>query len=156
MPANPDAASYALRFGPYAPPEISIGDEIQCEVRGLVEVADWSDRGAIMWPRCATSRRRALIVAGDLARAVALETELAVAKLWGVTPHTVMKWKRAVSAPARTPGTEVVSSQKARESMTGREALPQVKAALLRAAKRPKSRAWREALAERNRARGTK
>jgi hypothetical protein len=153
MPSNPDSRSYLIRFGPYLPPQVSVGDMIQCEIRGLVEVVDWSDRGEMMWPRTRTTRRRALIVTGDLVRAMQNETELAVAELWSVSAQTVMKWKTALKIPARTPGTEAVLSEKSRESMTGRTALPQTKAGLLRAAKRPKSKRWRIMLGARTKLR---
>jgi hypothetical protein len=153
VPANPDARSYLIRFGPYRPPKVRIGEQTQCEIRGLVEVADWSDRGDIMWPRARTTTKRGLIVAGDLVRALRQETELAVSKLWGVAPRTVMKWKDALAIPFRTPGTEAVSAERSRESMLGRRALPQTKAALLRAAQRPKSKRWRRKMSARQKLR---
>ena len=148
MPMNPDAESYKLRFGPYHPPRVQVGDEIQCEVRGLVTVADWSDRGEIMWPRCKTTGKRAMVLMGDLVTACRSETQIAVARHWNVSLLTVQKWKRAIGAPARTLVTEAVSSLKSHLQRSGNPVPPQTRAALLRAAKKPKSEDWKRQAAE--------
>lgn len=142
MPINPDDESRVLRFGPYHSPRVKVGETIQCEMRGLVVVHDWSDRGAIMWPRCKSGKKSALILCGDLVNALQHESALAVAAYWSVSLTRITVWKRCINAPARTDGTAALLSSKARKQMTGKPALPQTKSALLQAAKRPRTREW--------------
>src|SRR5271157_577346 len=97
-----------LLFGPYAAPRISAGREIQCEIRGLVTVEDWRDCGPIMWPRCRAGTRYAMILAGDLVRAVKTESEADVAELWGMSVWTVGRWRRALGVGRMTLGTETL------------------------------------------------
>lgn len=104
----------ATKAAAYSPPRVQIGEEIQCEIRGLVTVVDWSDRPGIMWPRCGPPRgtrgRRGLIVSGDLTRALRTETQQAVMDIWGVSQITVSRWKVAIGAPHTTDGTRAAHS----------------------------------------------
>ncbi len=104
-----------LRFGPYSPPRISPGEEIQCEMRGLIIMHSWSDRGEIMWPlgiRGGISPGRpAMVLTGDLVRAVRREAAAAVAKHWGTTWRTVRVWRRALGVDRMTEGSTEVARE---------------------------------------------
>jgi hypothetical protein len=103
-----------LRYGPYNTPWLEIGTEVMCELRGLVQIADYSE-GRIPWPR---ARKRAntgklcrkgrtlgpLILAWDLVRAVRLESSRAVAYWWGVSRLRVTQWRKCLGTPKWNPG----------------------------------------------------
>jgi hypothetical protein len=59
----------------------------------------------IQWPATRRGRRAAVIVCGDLVRAVRVESAIAVAFHWGVSMKTVGHWRRALGAPRTTNGT---------------------------------------------------
>ena len=61
--------------------------------------------GPIPWPVGKRGRGKALVLYGDLARAVRRESGVAVAHAWGVTAQTVTKWRRALGVPRATEGT---------------------------------------------------
>lgn len=150
MPANPNKRSYLLIGGPYHPPRVSVGDEIQCEIRGKTVVVSWSDRGKIMWPRCKSSGSKpALALTGDLVRACQTESEMAVAAHWSVSLLTVQKWRRALGV-GQTAGTAALVSERQSELRSGTPVPQATRDALLRAAKRPKSADWVEQLRQRN------
>ena len=72
----------ALR-GSYTPPGVRVGEELQCEIRGLSVVRDWHD-APIMWPLTwEPHKRRTLIVTGDLVKAMREETLAACAQTGG-------------------------------------------------------------------------
>jgi hypothetical protein len=98
-----DADRFRL-LGKYRTPRVQIGRFVRCEIRGEVEVAGFTD-GPIPWPLGKTTRRHAIIVYGDLARAVRRESEQAVAHWWGVKPQTVWTWRKALGVGATTTGT---------------------------------------------------
>ena len=77
-----DADRFRL-LGKYRTPRVRIGRFVRCLIRGEVEVVGFTD-GAIPWPLGKTARRPAMIVYGDLARAVRRESEQAVAHWWGI------------------------------------------------------------------------
>lgn len=97
-----------IRYGPYNPPRVDVGDEIQCEMRGLIRVHSWSDRGPIMWPlgirNGASPGRPAMVLTGDLVRAVRKEAAIAIAHHWGTTWRTVRVWRRALGVDRMTEG----------------------------------------------------
>ena len=86
-----------LRFecGPYFPPQVEIGDEIECALYATVRVVGWS-QGPLPWPQCHISGPRSLILFGDLERAVRVESARAVSIAWGVSEFSVHKWRRAL------------------------------------------------------------
>lgn len=93
-----------LLFGPYHPPACRIGDWINDEVLGLVEVSGWTD-GPMPWPKRKRPGLPTIIFTDDLVRAIRSESARAVAGAWGFTPSTVTNWRRALDAERFTPGT---------------------------------------------------
>src|SRR5450759_815599 len=101
-----------LRFGPYAPPALKVGDQIICEIRGFTPVVGFSG-GRIPWPWTHRLnarwpyRRRVqgpLILCGDLVRAVRMESNRAVSYWWGVSDGIVTQWRLSlihISEPTR-------------------------------------------------------
>ena len=99
----PDACK--LLHGPYRPPpHLLPGDEIFCELRGFVIVADYSD-APIPWPRARKAGMRnirkgngratgPLILCGDLVRAVRCESGLALQYWWGISETRTTRWRR--------------------------------------------------------------
>jgi len=167
-----DAERYRLHHGPYSAPACRRGDTLECEVRGeAVKVGGLTD-APIPWPRVLKTGRIALIVCGDLARAVRVESRQAVAHHWGVTPETVWKWRKALGVEEYNEGTralhrghypekitpesfekmaETHRTPEARERMAeikrGTPAHPNTAKGLRRAAKRKKPAAHRRAIA---------
>lgn len=166
-----------LLYGPYAPPEIKPGSCLIDECHGSVEVGGYTD-AAQPWPYRAKVGGKApsLILCGDLVRAVRMESSLAVSYWWGVSIEMVRQWRRALGVGRMTPGTETAyktlmpgkmpdevvaagraklsdletrakmsKSQRARQPETFETSV----AGLLRAAKRLKSDAWKQAASER-------
>jgi hypothetical protein len=74
-----DADRLRLLHGPYLPPRCRVGGWLTCAVRGRVRVVSFSD-APIPWPQILGKRGRPFLnLCGDLARAVRLEAEVAVA-----------------------------------------------------------------------------
>lgn len=167
-----------LLFGPYAPPPVRVGQKVACEARdrevicgGLVDVPIGP------WPRMRKTGRPALIVTGSLVKALKQESELAIAYWWGVSVTTVWAWRKAVGAEIHTPGTRKLLSgnadiwrasdycealmqhnakafaAKQSADRKGIPALPQTRAALLKAAKKRKTKAHRAAIGAANKGR---
>lgn len=169
--------SYALRFGPYRPPVTHRGKMLFCEIRGTVTVGGYSD-GPIPWPRVKKGGNPCLIVCGDLIRAVKHEALLAVAHHWGVSQTTVWKWRTALEVERWNAGSTTLMREwersreddrlerararsktpealaKASASLKGRVHSPATIEAVRRAAKRPRSEAWKARIAETWRQRG--
>jgi len=100
-------------LGTYATPAFRLGEEVQCQARGIVIIAGLHD-GPIPWPLgkiSRKSRQRFLILYADLARAVRTESEQAVMRWWGVGQDTVRKWRRALGVGATTEGTSRLRSE---------------------------------------------
>lgn len=99
-----------LLFGPYQPPKLKVGERALCLYRDAeVVIYDWS-MAPIPWPLCyhAGSRGfgKGLLVDEELARAVRLESGLAVCHWWGISRATVRKWRKIVGADRKNnPGT---------------------------------------------------
>lgn len=167
----------ALLHGPYQSPRVKRGDWLEDGMHGLVPVGGYSD-GLIAWPRRRKTGKASLILCDDLVRAVQVESEIAVAHWWGVSIGTVYAWRKTLGVGRITEGTDrlyrdykpvkipddmaavgrVHAAQpeaKARMAATkrGKPATAGTRAALLAAAKRPKSDAWKRQLSDRNRAR---
>lgn len=97
---------FKLRFGPYEPPRTAPGEVIKCFRFGRVRVGKIS-HGRMPWPVIAKST--ALILCGDLVRAIRQEAAQAVAFHWGVTSSTVRKWRRLLGVGRFTEGTRALN-----------------------------------------------
>jgi hypothetical protein len=71
--------------------------------QGWVEVRRISD-ARISWPQTIVGRNRALIVCGDLVKAIQIESNQAVAYWWGGTPQTVSSWRKALGVDRANEG----------------------------------------------------
>ena len=157
--------SRRLIYGPYAAPRCHVGDILACEARGRdVKVRRLTD-ARIPWPDRYKTGVPSLILCGDLIAAVRTESATAVAHHWGVSTQTVWIWRTALTVEKWTPGTMrlvryyIKQGQKASRSAEsrakhsattrGRPALPQFRAASLKAAQRPKSEAWKRQMSAR-------
>jgi hypothetical protein len=120
MPAIPPekaAVDDADRFrllGKYRTPRVRVGRFVRCLVRGEIQVVGFTD-APIPWPRGKTTRRPALIVYGDLAKAIRRESAQAVAHWWGVQPLQVWVWRKALGVRATTAGTSRLRSEYTKE-----------------------------------------
>jgi hypothetical protein len=89
----------------YKAPLFRYGQVVECARFGEVRIDGISD-GPIPWP---VTRRAggkpSLILYGDLSRAVRLESNLTVQRLFGVKHHTVWVWRRALGVPQNNAGT---------------------------------------------------
>ena len=92
--------------GPYFPPHVSVGDEIECARFGPVRVIGWS-RAPLPWPQCRGQRRgrASMILCADLVRAIELESATAVALAWGVSSFSVSKWRKILEVESINAGT---------------------------------------------------
>lgn len=156
MPDTPQ-----LLGAPYEPPRCRIGDWLDDEIDGRLEVGGWTE-AAISWPRRKKSGRASLILTAELARAVRTESVQAICHYWGVRPTKVWMWRQALDV-ATTEGSQRIARRgvpadaaargraraaqadaRARmaESKRGQPAHPKTRAALKRAAKRPKPAGW--------------
>lgn len=162
-------------LGDYSPPEIERGDWLFCLLRGKVQVGGYTD-APIPWPRLFKGGKPVHILCGDLVEAIRTESAQAVAYWWGVHPHTVTKWRRALAVERNTPGSRKLHQKLFDKRIPdeakkrGLEALhtPKVKAkaasqkkkqpvsqnslkALEKSRHKPKSNAWKAKHAERMR-----
>jgi hypothetical protein len=100
-----------LLYGPYTPPALRVGDRAMCLYRDAeVVIYDWSIAG-ISWPLCYHAGTRGagkgLLVDEELARAIRLESAVAVGHWWRVCGATVLKWRRVLGVGRRNnPGTQ--------------------------------------------------
>lgn len=158
-------AAAELIGGPYRPPACAVGDWLDDEIDGRLQVGGWTN-APIAWPRRKKTGTHSPILCGDLARAVRVEASEAVQHWWGVGPVTVAKWRRALGVPQANVGTQRLRKQRhpgipaeaaargrakaatpeARAKMAkakrGKPAHPQTRAALLKAASQPKPPGW--------------
>jgi hypothetical protein len=172
-----DSERLKLLYGPYVPPKCRLGDKLLCEYRDREVTVGGITDGRIPWPYARGPGRQGPILCGSLILAVRSESEIAVAYHWGVCTTTVKKWRRALEVPAVTNGTrslfigygferlvtpenkakskEAMGSEevraKIRASCIGRKLPPKTAAALLEAAKRPKSEEWKRGQSARSR-----
>ena len=167
-----ESSRLRLLHGPYMAPKVRPGDAL-----AGYEVGGFTD-APIPWPYRKRPGTRSLILTGDLERAVLCESEIAIAHHWGVSVPTVWRWRRELGIGRINEGTErlyrdyhgeklpdevaeigrqralapeVIERQRAQK--IGKPAHPATREALLRGARKPKSEAWKAALAERNRRR---
>src|SRR5436853_3546745 len=96
-----DTDRLKLLYGPYRPPRCRLGKKLFCEIRGWVEVRRISD-ARIPWPQTIAGRNKALILCGDLVKAIRRESGIAVAHWWGVSDQTVLVWRKTLGVPANT------------------------------------------------------
>ena len=94
---------YQLRHGPYHAPALRRGDRATCLVRdGDVIITGWSE-SRIPWPRCRRPGTHGggsgLLVDDELARAIRLESSLAIQYWWGVDVTVVWRWRKALGVP---------------------------------------------------------
>jgi hypothetical protein len=172
-----DSERFKLLYGPYLPPKCRIGDKLLCEYRDREVTVRGVTGGRIQWPCARGPGPQGPIVCGSLIQAVRTESEIAVAYHWGVSTTTVKKWRRALEVAAVNNGTmslyvaygyerlatpenkaktkEAAARPEVREkhrtSHVGRPAHPKTAAALLEAASRPKTEAWKRGLSARSR-----
>jgi hypothetical protein len=86
MPSSLDP--YQLLHGPYTPQPLRRGGKATCLFRDCdVVITGWSDR-RIPWPMCRrpgqTGGKPGLLLDEELARAVRLESSLAIRLWWGI------------------------------------------------------------------------
>lgn len=150
--------------GPYVAPRCRPGDWLDDEIDGRLEVGGWTD-APIPWPRRKKTGRAALILTGELARAVRTESVSAIRHHWGVGATKVWMWRQALGVGQTTPGTRklkqertgvppeaaargreraasVESRAKMAETKRGKPMHPTTAAALRAAAKAPKPVGW--------------
>jgi hypothetical protein len=88
----------------YRTPSFRYGQRVECLARGEVTIVGLTD-APVPWPIGKTVRARSLVLYRDLARAVRREANRDVARLFGVTPQTVTKWRKALGVSANNRGT---------------------------------------------------
>ncbi len=93
-----------LHFGPYRTPLLRRGARVMCAVRGELIIEGLTD-GRIPWPIGKRLRLRAIVLFGDLERAVLKESAQAIKYWWGVGSATVAKWRRVLRVPVGNEGT---------------------------------------------------
>jgi hypothetical protein len=100
----PAAIRYKLHFGPYRTPRFKLGAIIKDEIRGEVTVVGLTD-ARIPWPIVKYGRFRSYAVFGGLAKAVRLESNVALRYWFGVSKSWVWACRRAFGVPAMNEGT---------------------------------------------------
>jgi hypothetical protein len=162
------ADKFKLLRGPYFSPRVRVGRKLFCEIYGTVTVCGFSDSD-FPWPKGRYDGKGApsLILYGDLVKAVRLESEIAVAHYWGVSVASVRKWRRALGVPPINEGSHKLLNRitmartdsrlerarqnskspaalaKASAKLKGRIVPQHVRAAVRKAAQRPRSEAWK-------------
>jgi hypothetical protein len=104
QPPINDADRVKLLFGPYRAPRCRVGQRVRCEVRGEVTIVGLSD-APIPWPLCRCGKWRVPVVYRGLARAVRRESELAVARWWGIAVWSAWQWRKALGVGPTTEDT---------------------------------------------------
>jgi hypothetical protein len=171
-----DTERFKLLYGPYRAPKCRVAEKLYCAHRDAeVTVRGMSD-ARIPWPSVRRKGNHSLILCGDLIRAVERESEMAVAYHWGVRAKTIWKYRVSLGVPRVTNGTRRLCIEYMDEKLTpearakGRQAMgspevraklsasrvgrlphPRMMAAAREAARRPKSKRFKELLSERSR-----
>ncbi len=99
-------------LGRYKPPRYRYGQTVRCEVRGELVIVG-THEAPIPWPVGKRGQVRAIVVYGDLARAVRRESVAAVAHHWRVNRQTAWKWRKALGVPEFTEGTRRLHAEQA-------------------------------------------
>lgn len=159
-----DQERLRLVHGPYYPPRTRRGAFLFCEWRGTVRVGGYTT-APIPWPYALRSGTRSPVVCGDLARAVRVESEQAVAYHWNISVTTVNKWRQALGVEMWNAGSsrllrravDLARTPEAREKISkaaaGRRLSPEHKQKLHAKSRLPKSEAFRRLLSEKTRQR---
>jgi len=102
----PQSKRAELLLGPYHPPDVDVGTEITCHLRGKGRVCGWGT-GKIRWPliRVGHGGKGAYAMTAELARAVRNESESAICYWFGVGTATVAIWRRKLGVPQFNDGT---------------------------------------------------
>lgn len=91
-----------LLKGPYASPNVCIGDAVTCAIRGRVEVRAWHDKGSIAIPLGGVKGTRwSMVVSNDLLKALHVESSLAICFYWHISEPTVARWRRSLGIDSR-------------------------------------------------------
>lgn len=107
--AKVDHDKIKLLHGPYRMPRCRVGSKLTCEIRGDVKVTRISD-ARIPWPMTHGRKQKgghpALIVCGDLAKAIKRESAIAIGYWFGPSPSNVWKLRKALDVPRYNEGTK--------------------------------------------------
>lgn len=94
----------ALIDGPYRAPRCKAGSVLACAIRGDLVVAGLTD-APIPWPYTTVyGGGKTLIVTGQLADALHVESGRAIRHWWGVSRNTVWRWRRGLEIARETAG----------------------------------------------------
>lgn len=103
-----------LLYGPYRPPQVRLGGELFCSIRGSVTFRKLSE-GPIPWPCTGGGGGKrgkgSIVLCGDLVRAVKAESSLAIQYWWGVSVATVLRWRAALEVEQFNEGTRELYRQ---------------------------------------------
>jgi hypothetical protein len=106
------------RLGTYRTPRMKVGAVLSCEARDCdVMVTGYSD-GRISWPVGKQREGRgpvSLIVFGALVDAVRRESNQALAYWFGVWPHAVSRWRKALGVAPNNAGTHRLRTEYGKE-----------------------------------------
>jgi hypothetical protein len=146
-----------LHHGPYHAPPLRRGDRATCLVRdGDVVITGWSD-APISWPRCRRLGTHGggsgLLVDEELARAIRLESSLAIQHWFGVDYSVVTRWRNALAVERLNEGSARLRKDLNAELAAGLKGKPlppeqverrrrTAKALGLRPPQRPGGRPW--------------
>jgi len=108
-------------LGTYRTPMFKYGDTVECELRGAVQIVGLTS-ARIPWPKCKTRSTPAMILYGDLARAIRTESAKAVQYWFGVGQDRVWKWRRALGVDRVNEGTSALLSRNAPDTCQSDEA----------------------------------
>jgi hypothetical protein len=105
----PDHERFRFHFGPYTQPVYAFGDIVECSARGEVTIIRQSD-GRILWPvgfpvgTGGNRGRGTLILFDGLKLAIENESSQAVKYWFGVSVHTIAKWRKLLGAQSMALG----------------------------------------------------
>lgn len=93
-----------LIAGPYQAPRCRVGDWLDDEILGAVEVMGWTE-APLSWPRIRRKGPAGPVMTAELARAVRTESAVAVAYWWGTSTDQVRRWRQALGVERLNEGT---------------------------------------------------
>ena len=120
-----------LIAGPYRTPCCKIGRTLRCAIRGKVIVRGIRE-APIQWPYTCNPKGGSptIIVCGDLARAIHVESETAICHWWGVGTDTVWKWRKALGVKPINKGTSELLGRWSPATVQSKKARSKLKVAL--------------------------